>query len=58
MKIHNMYAEMSEQERMDVDHLFDVLQREAKRQFLTVAYDDRAERLVEAIAVYLKESRK
>lgn len=55
--IHHHYAEMSEHERQLVDDAFELVRTHIlENSHFRAANDDRAERLVEAIARYIHES--
>jgi hypothetical protein len=59
MGIHKNYAYLGEnvpELKKDVDTMYNLLNIYAKENGIKLAYDDRAERLVEAIATYLVES--
>jgi hypothetical protein len=56
MSIHQVYETLKEDEANAVDQAWYQVARAFEEWGLKAATDDRAERLVEAIAVYLKES--
>lgn len=58
MSIHNVYNQLTDEERAIVDDAFTAAMEELVYNECAVAMDDRAERLVEAIAVYLRDSRR
>lgn len=55
MPIHDVYEHMTESDRDSVDSAFAAAQASLKQDGLAVRGDDRAERLVEAIARYVQE---
>jgi hypothetical protein len=55
MPIHDVYEKMTEDERAVIDGAFAGVQAHLKAAGLPVRGDDRAERLVEAIARYAQE---
>lgn len=57
MSIHENYNKISIMEREAVDQAFDAAQNVLTDFGINVAGDDRAEKLVEAIATYIVESR-
>lgn len=56
--IHVIYAKMSDGQKEVVDEAFEAAYNVLQAKGFPVANDDRAERLVEAVAVYVTESRK
>lgn len=58
MSIHKVYGELNEISQNVVDEAFCAVVEVLKDNHRSVSYDDRAEKLVEAIAIYLKESHK
>lgn len=58
MRIHQAYGEMSDAGRKVVDEAFEAVKQVLYDNGIQLAFDDRAEYLVEAIAKYIKESEK
>ncbi|MDT8900618.1 hypothetical protein [Anaeroselena agilis] len=58
MSIHKVYATMTGREQAAVDEAFRAAARTLRAHGLPATGDDRAEILVEAIAVYAEESKK
>lgn len=61
MNIHNNYAEMEENNsdmKNHVDAMYKLIDDYAKENHIKLAYNDDAERFVEAIATYIVESNK
>ena len=58
MAIHNVYNQLTDEERAAVDDAFTAAMGELTYCEYPVALDDRAERLVEAIAIYLRDSKR
>ena len=56
--IHDEYAKMNDADKELVNQMFNKAASYAVAEGVPIKWDDRAERLVEAIAVYVVESRK
>ena len=57
MTNHNNYNKLSNEERKHVDMMFEEIYKYAQKNRVIVKPDDRAEKLVEAIATFLVESK-
>lgn len=58
MGIHEAYDRLSSDERLAVDNAYGMMHDYFKEQGIATAGDDRAERVVEAMARYIEECRK
>jgi transcription initiation factor TFIIIB Brf1 subunit/transcription initiation factor TFIIB len=58
MDIHKNYNAMSVEDKLHVDRMYDLVNKYAKEHGIKLAYNDTAEKFVEAIATYIVESRK
>jgi ferredoxin-thioredoxin reductase catalytic subunit len=56
MGIHKNYVEISDEMAKHVDKMYGLINQYAKKNGIKLAYDDRAEVLVEALATYIVES--
>jgi hypothetical protein len=56
--VHNNYNKITSEEKQHIDNMFTRISQYADDEKISLAYDDRAERLIEALATYIVESKK
>lgn len=57
VSIHKNYNAISDEEKVHVDRMYDLINKYSKEHGLKLAYNDTAEKFVEAIATYLVDSK-